>query len=170
MVPNISKELPPCWFKISKNPPSGDTALHHRKFEESPDYLPVRHILFYISQADLIVENSPTNGLLYIPIVCLTREMMEFIYKAWETKRQTPLDESNKTYNGKELHRHCNWVATWYYQIQKFWVATVCKVDSHRQHTLYKSLHFFSYFLIEFPPKRPIPWPKLFQMQQNLYM
>jgi hypothetical protein len=63
-----------------KNPQSGDTASHHRKSEESPDYLPDRHILFYISQTDLIVENSPTNGLLHIPILCLPREMMEFIY------------------------------------------------------------------------------------------
>jgi len=59
-----------------KNPLSGDTASHHRKSEESPDYLPVRHTLFYISQTDLIVENSPTNGLLYIPIVCLTRKII----------------------------------------------------------------------------------------------
>lgn len=64
-------------------------------------------------------ENSPTNGLLYIPIVCLTMEMMEFIYEVWETIRQNPLDDSSKTYNGKELHSHCNQGAPWYYQIQK---------------------------------------------------
>jgi hypothetical protein len=36
--------------------------------------------LFYISQNDSIVENGPTNGLLYVPTVCLTREMVEFIH------------------------------------------------------------------------------------------
>jgi hypothetical protein len=36
--------------------------------------------LFYISQNDSIVENGPTNGLLYVPTVCLIREMVEFIY------------------------------------------------------------------------------------------
>jgi hypothetical protein len=56
------------------------TASHQRK-SESSDYLPVRHTLFYIAQTDLIVENSPTNGLLYIPTVCLTREMTELIYE-----------------------------------------------------------------------------------------
>jgi hypothetical protein len=62
-----------------RNPQSGDTASHHRKSEEFSDYLPVIHTLFCTSQTDLIVENSPTNGLLYIPIVCLTREIMAFI-------------------------------------------------------------------------------------------